>query len=511
MNDVKIDGSKSERLAGDVASGQLRLFILASVLAWTLFLCVARYQGAVWDDMLEAWAWARQPQLGYYKHPPFYAWVVAGWFKLFPRQDWAFYLLAMANVGLGYAGVYALARRFVGPALALAAVLLLSFTPWTTYMASNFNANTILLSIWPWAAYAFVRSLEPGTSGDRIKWGALFGALAAAALLSKYFSILLLASCFFASLMHPGAKEYYRSPAPYLAVLVCTLLCAPHAWWSVVNEFPPIRYAMAKTVSPPLRNIDKAIKTGLASLAMCGGALIALAAANHWQSSGLRAGFAQLKPDRANLWIWILASGPFLLTVALGLVGSIKIATNFMIPVFFMAPVLLVMALANTDAARWVPRLNRIALGVLAAAVCVAPVIGYASMRANIKGTSDASPQAAELATLLWHQAFNTPVRIAYGTEKFSIALPFYSVDNPAEFTHFDFGQAPWITPARIKAEGLLSVCAKADQSCIEFAGKLANGRTKTVEHQVATSAWGLIGRPVDLVIIMTPPASPAP
>jgi 4-amino-4-deoxy-L-arabinose transferase-like glycosyltransferase len=505
MNEVKMDTSHTGSFTQSAVRGQLRLFILASVLAWTVFLCVARYQGAVWDDMLETWAWARQPQLGYYKHPPFYAWVVAGWFKLFPRQDWAFYLLAMANVGMGYAGVYALARRFVAPALALAAVLLLSFTPWTTYMASNFNANTILLSIWPWTAYAFVRSLEPGAAGARIKWGTLFGALAAAALLSKYFSILLLASCFVASLMHPNAREYYRSPAPYLAALACMALCAPHAWWSVVNEFPPIRYAMAKTVSPPGRNIYKAITTGLASLAMCSGALVALAAANSWQSSGLRAGFARLKPDRASLWIWILAAGPFLLTVALGLAGSIKIATNFMIPVFFMAPVLIVMALANTDAGRWLPRLNRIALGVLAAAVLASPVIGYASMRANIKGTSDVSPEAAREATRLWHEAFNTPVKIAYGTEKFSIALPFYSPDNPAEFTHFDFGQAPWITPERIKAEGLLAVCSRVDLSCVDFASKVANARTRTVARQLTTSAWGQTGKPVDLVIIMTP------
>jgi hypothetical protein len=507
MTDVTIEAQRPTlQTSGADHISQLRLFILAAVIAWTVFLCVARYQGAVWDDMLEAWAWARQPQLGYYKHPPLYAWVVAGWFKLFPRQDWAYYLLAMANVGLGYAGVFALARRFVQPALAFAAVLLLSFTPWTTYMASNFNANTILLSIWPWAAYAFVRSLEPGSTRDRALWGALFGALAAAALLSKYFSILLLASCFFASLMHPNARDYYRSPAPYLAVLVCAALFAPHAWWAVTNDFPPIRYAMAKTVSPPLRNIYKAITTGLASLAMCAGALIALAAANHWQTSGLRASLATLKPDRDNLWMWILAAGPFLLTVALGLVGSIKIATNFMIPVFFMAPVLMVMALAHTEADHWVPRLRRIALGLLAVAVLVAPVIGYVSMRANIKGTADASPQAARLATQLWHEAFNTPVKIAYGTEKFSIALPFYSRDNPAEFTHFDFGQAPWITPARLKAEGLLSVCAKADQSCIDQANRLATPRTRVVERQVTTSAWGQTSRPVDLIIIMTPP-----
>ena len=155
---------------------------------------------------------------------------------------------------------------------------------------------------------------------------------------------------------------------------------------------------------------------------------------------------------------------------------------------------------ARTEAdkrdARWLGRWSKVWV----------PIIGAISMRANIKGTADASPEAARLATRLWHEAFNSTVKIAYGTEKFSIALPFYSADNPAEFTHFDFGQAPWITPERLKAEGLLSVCAKADRSCIDLANTLANPRTKTLERQVATSAWGQTGRAVDLVIIMTPP-----
>ena len=31
--------------------------------------------GALWDDMLETYAWAQEWQLGYYKHPPFYSWM----------------------------------------------------------------------------------------------------------------------------------------------------------------------------------------------------------------------------------------------------------------------------------------------------------------------------------------------------------------------------------------------------------------------------------------------------
>jgi 4-amino-4-deoxy-L-arabinose transferase-like glycosyltransferase len=483
----------------------LHLFVLASVLAWTLFLCAARWQGAVWDDMLEAWAWGRQPQAGYYKHPPLYAWVTGAWFQVFPRQDWAFYLLSMLTAGIGYLGVFALARRFVTPPLALAAPLLLSFTPWTTYMASNFNANTILLAVWPWTAYAFVRTLDDQTAGHSAKWGALFGALAAAGLLSKYFSVLLLASCLFASFLHPDIRRIYRSPGPYVAVLVCMALCLPHAWWAVANEYPPIRYAMAKTVSAPGRNIHKAFTTGAASLLMCAGGAIALHAAFRRIGARLTFDWSRIRPEHAGAWIWVLACGPFAMTVALGLIGSIKIATNFMIPVFFMAPVLVVMALDRTAPERWVPALLGIARGTLVVILLAAPAIGFVSMRANIKGTSDVSPDAARMATSLWREAFGTPVRIANGTEKFSIAMPFYSADNPAEFTHFTLDQAPWITPARIKREGLLTICLKADTGCQEQAKPYAHAGTRIVERQVVKRAWGLTSPAADLVFIMTP------
>jgi hypothetical protein len=60
----------------------------------TLFAWIARYPGAVWDDMLEAWSWGQHFQLGYYKHPPFYAWVAGVWLRIFPRKDFSFYLLS---------------------------------------------------------------------------------------------------------------------------------------------------------------------------------------------------------------------------------------------------------------------------------------------------------------------------------------------------------------------------------------------------------------------------------
>jgi hypothetical protein len=43
--------------------------------------------GPLHHDMTEAWAWGKEFQLGYAKHPPFTAWLVGGWFAVMPRTD----------------------------------------------------------------------------------------------------------------------------------------------------------------------------------------------------------------------------------------------------------------------------------------------------------------------------------------------------------------------------------------------------------------------------------------
>ena len=45
--------------------------------------------GTPHHDMTEAWAWGKEFQLGYAKHPPFTAWLVGGWFAVMPRTTGA--------------------------------------------------------------------------------------------------------------------------------------------------------------------------------------------------------------------------------------------------------------------------------------------------------------------------------------------------------------------------------------------------------------------------------------
>ena len=136
-------------------------WIALHILVWTFYAMIGNGAADIHHDMAEAYAWGREFQLGYFKHPPFWAWVAGLWFAMAPRADWAFYLLSMVNAGLGLWAVWLIAGRLIANRkLRLCAVLLLELTPFYHFLGFKFNANTILLSLWPWATYFFLRVLE---------------------------------------------------------------------------------------------------------------------------------------------------------------------------------------------------------------------------------------------------------------------------------------------------------------------------------------------------------------
>ena len=84
---------------------QRRLFLSLAILAvfvsiWTAYSVISTSPASIHNDMAEAYIWGREFQLGYFQHPPFWAWIAGIWFEVFPRADWAFALLAMFNAGL---------------------------------------------------------------------------------------------------------------------------------------------------------------------------------------------------------------------------------------------------------------------------------------------------------------------------------------------------------------------------------------------------------------------------
>jgi Dolichyl-phosphate-mannose-protein mannosyltransferase len=163
------------------------IFVVLSCLVWTLvqLLTYPALDGR--HDMLENFAWSQLASWGTHKHPPFFSWVVGLWFAWVPHQSTYYKLFAYLNVAIGLWGVLKLAHVLDLDDLGKPAVMLLLWSlPYTT-LAAKFNANSQLLSLWPWTAYWLLRSWQ-GRGWRQFADAVVLGSLGAACMLSKYYS-----------------------------------------------------------------------------------------------------------------------------------------------------------------------------------------------------------------------------------------------------------------------------------------------------------------------------------
>lgn len=486
--------------AGDVLP--LAVIVAAYVLVMITHALLSRMPGPVWDDIAEAWSWGQQLQLGYYKHPPFYAWVARVWFDAFGRSDISAYALAATTGAVGLVGIWRLAGRLLYSNSRVLAVLLVIMTPHHTVMATNFNANTILLALWPWTAFAFLRTFETRSARHAI----LLGLLSAACLLSKYISILLLTTFIVVALVHVERWPFFRSPAPYIAALTCLIAFSPHLWWLATQGGPSIDYAMARTGRPMVQRLVKALTTDLALCALLLPMIGTLYFSIGWTAfkqacvSAVRA-----LPQRRFIPAFALAFGTILLAQVSGFVG-VKLQTNYLIPTIFALPLglLAASALPVTDHAVRRAAVVAACWGVLL--VLASPGMAALLLKRDVKYAIDPSREVALAATAMWHERMGRPVRLVSGTEIYSLGLVFYSPDRPTEFTHFNFGHAPWVTRQRIDAEGLLAVCLSEDVACKTSAASFGRAGMLTERMTRRNQLFGISGPEREFDVIMIPP-----
>ena len=470
----------------------LRIAAFAAV--WTLYFVVTEYASAIHNDMAEAYAWGREFQLGYNQHPPFWAWVCGAWFLIFPRANWAFALLSMLNSGLGLLGAWSLIGRFVEGDRRVAATALLALTPFYSFLAYKYNANSIFLSLWPWTLYAFVGALRTRGLRDTL----LFGAMTGLALDSKYYALTLVATCGLAAIASGERRRYFGSLSPYLSAAVALALWTPHLLWLVETGAPPGRY-LARVSG---RGFGQAAAFALAALA---GAVA---------QQGLALGLVAFRRargrgdlDRENMrLVTILALAPPLLSVAAALALRTKLSSNMLIGVFPLAP-LLAMQVLRPDPVWLRLWALRGAAAVSLGALALSPLIAVGKAWYG-QDSEDSEPrrEAALAATEVWRRTTSAPLAFVAGSFRYDNAAVFYSPEHPGAFVDFDTFGNRWATPEALAACGLLTICRADDPSCLTKTEGYATSQSRR-EHLTLTHApFGRTRKPIDFVITAIPP-----
>jgi 4-amino-4-deoxy-L-arabinose transferase-like glycosyltransferase len=497
------------RFARNDGGGLLPYAIAAFVVVWSLYFAVSEAASSIHNDMAEAYAWGREFQLGYNQHPPFWAWICGLWFLILPRANWAFAILAMLNAGVGLLGAWALVGRFVDGDKRVAATALLALTPFYSFLAYKYNANSIFLSLWPWTLYAFVGALRHRSAAASLGFGAMMGF----ALNSKYYALVLAVTCLIAALASVGRGRYFRSPSPYVSIAVALALFAPHLIWLAMTGAPPIRYlgrvsgrGLAETSALAASAIlgsllQQMVAVGLVAAAARKGFLIDKSGA-----VGQTVSQTTGDPDDRRLLL-ILALAPLVLSVIAAMVLRTKISSNMLIGVFPLSPLLAMEVLGIADSARFRRWALRGAIFVSLGALLLSPLIAVGKAWYG-RDSEDFEPrrEAALAATAFWASATHAPLAFVAGSFRYDNAAAFYSPEHPSVFVGFDYFGNRWASSEKIAARGLMTICLKEDANCLNETEMFATPATKREELTLAHTSYGLTHKAFVFVLTAIPP-----
>lgn len=504
---TSIDRALQDFVAGLCDPARRRRFMLmfAAIYgcAWLIYGVVAKSSQDVNADMAEMVVWAREPALGYPKHPPLLAFVIKLWFAIFPLTDWTFTLLAVVTVAAGLYLAFELCGIWLDREKRAAVPFLLAVIPFYNFLGLKFDQNSALIPLWALAMWALMRALETRRGG----WAALTGLAAAAAMLVKYWSGFLLAALAFTALVDRRRNAYLRSPAPWITTLVFILAFLPHAIWLVEENFPPLTWVATRRLAHSAWDFIHSLgEYSLGTLGYGAVAIILVAVLVRPSAAAVRDSWFATEPARrpATVLFWT--------PIALPIVVALAIRTNLLslwsAPAYNLLPVMMLASPLVVVSRLTLVRLAAIVTAMTLAAVAASPLVALGKLKQGVENNAEYASLAAAAAERAWRQTTNAPLRLVAGPFALISSTAFYVTDRPSTYADFSHYLSPWVDDARIARDGVAIICPARDAGCLDNMKTLtAAGPPGRREDVTLTRHWlGFTGAAAHFVIATVPP-----
>ena len=217
------------------------LFLFSHLFLWTAIPSVSNTNLPL--DIIEALAWGSNLDWGFSKHPPFSAFVVEIFYKIFGDNDWSYYLLSQIFIVIGFYFVWKLSNEILeDKTYSLLSVLALSGVYFYNFTSPEFNVNVSQIPFSALSVYFFWKGLH---LNRKIYW-TLFGIFSALGFLSKYLFICVLLSLFIFFIFN--LKKYKKSIYNYLfSITISLIILVPHFIWLFENNFVTVFYGLDRS------------------------------------------------------------------------------------------------------------------------------------------------------------------------------------------------------------------------------------------------------------------------
>jgi hypothetical protein len=493
-------------LAGsDSDTACLSALLVVHAFIWTIASWLFRGNLDWAGDMLENYSWGVEWQAGYHKHPPLFAWMTAAWFSVLPRTDLAYFALSNLNALIGLCGVVALARRFLPARLAVVAGLAMSVSPIYTTLAVKFNANTVLLSLWPWTAYFFVRYVQTGTGRAALALGAAAGI----AMLGKYFSVALLGGLALAGMARPAWRERLLQPQALLAVMGGVIVLWPHMHWLRETGMLPFAYARERMqeISHPFTVVAGSmvpyflvqVAYMLPSMAF----LLVLARQERGRAAKLMLHAYVRRSLNRDLW-W-LAMATLLAICVLALATGTRLSSLWGNTQWFALAAFWLAVVDNAGIGLETRRIPVLMAAYWTAVLALSAAGGYLKAVHHDRLTMEPRQELAREARRVWGERTAAPLAIVAGNDKEARAVQFYGAGLIHYWDISDPVTTPWLTAADVRRDGALFICRDDAIGCRKEAGDFSGAAPQTVS--VRKTVWGVALPARRYVLYVMPPA----
>jgi 4-amino-4-deoxy-L-arabinose transferase-like glycosyltransferase len=477
--------------------------VCAYGVAWFLYGVIAKSSQGLNADMAEEVIWAREPALGYPKHPPLVAYVVRLWFSIFPTTDWAFTLLAVVNVSIGLYLAFKLCSLWLDGEKRAAVLFLLAAIPFYNVIGLKFDQNSLLIPLWALGMLALLRSIET----RHIGWAALTGLAAAAAILTKYWSAFFLVALALAALCDRRRGVYLRSAAPWVTVLVFVVAVLPHAVWLVQENFPPLNWIATRRAALSATDFLRSLaEYSFGTIGYASVAIVLVGLLFRPSGAAVRDSWFVCAPSRraATLLFWT----PLLLPIPVAVVHKTDLLSLWNVPSLNLLPVMMLASPLVVVPRLAVMRLAAIVTAITVILVAASPFAALTILKSGVENNAAYAELAAAAGENEWRQTSDAPLRLLAGPFALVSSAAFYVTDKPSTYADFSPYLSPWADETRIAREGITIICPADDSECLASMQKLtAAGPPGRRDEVTLTRHWlGFAGNPRRFVIAAIPP-----
>jgi hypothetical protein len=496
-------GRLLDALSDPKRRGRAVVAVLAAYWAvWTVYAVVAKASQDFHFDMGEMVAWSREVTFGTPKHPPLPTWLVGAWFWIFPLRMWAYdvFAVGMATVSLGIA--FVVSTRYLDGLKSAVGLALLTLVPFFNFHALKFNANSAMTPWWALTTWFFLRSFESRSPG----FATLAGVAAAGAMMTKYWSVVLLAALIIGAVSDPRRKLYFGSAAPFITVGAGVAALSPHLAWLFLHDFTTFGYALeshpgtvAEAFVSGIGYIAGALGYAVVPILLTG---IAAKPTPATVADMLRPGDPQ---RRLAAIVFIL---PLLLPALMAVATSEKVVSLWAIAGMTLLPVVLLSSPGIVIPRRAAIRILAIAVSFPVLAVLAAPVVAVVTHFAGVPNYGTQYSLVAEAAGKVWRETTDRPLRLVGSYDNVLNGTVFYFPDRPSTFEMVNPALTPWTDEARIARQGILLYCPVLESRCMDALNSrsAAAPRGRRVEADISRTFLGIPGSATRYAIVAIPP-----